>query len=106
MPRVFEPFFTTKPGNKGTGLGLYNARVFVERHRGLIAVNSAAPAGAEFSILFPEADFAESPEGAGAAASGKTTTTANGSTPEDSRARTVGESLSPSNPPRRDPLRP
>src|SRR5439155_15556049 len=30
LAAIFDPFFTTKPMNKGSGLGLYNARSFVE----------------------------------------------------------------------------
>jgi PAS domain S-box-containing protein len=61
LPRIFEPFFTTKPANKGSGLGLYNARVFADRHHGAISVQSLPPpqGGAIVSLLLPEADFAE-----------------------------------------------
>src|SRR5206468_11305478 len=31
---IFDPFFTTKSMSKGTGLGLYNAKLFVDTHRG------------------------------------------------------------------------
>jgi PAS domain S-box-containing protein len=72
MSRVFEPFFTTKPGNKGAGLGLYNARVFAERHRGLITVTSRPQQGAEFALLFPEADFAEATASSGSEDAGET----------------------------------
>ncbi len=59
LPFVFDPFFTTKPVNKGSGLGLYNARLFAERHRGAISVTSQEGAGTEFSLWLPLADFSE-----------------------------------------------
>lgn len=59
LPLVFDPFFTTKPVNKGSGLGLYNARLFVERHRGAISVSSQEGVGTEFTLWLPLADFSE-----------------------------------------------
>jgi signal transduction histidine kinase len=56
---IFDPFFTTKPMNKGSGLGLYNARLFVEKHHGAISVESAPGAGAAFRLWLPQADFTE-----------------------------------------------
>ena len=56
---VFDPFFTTKPMNKGSGLGLYNARLFVEKHRGAITVESEVGRGTEFVIWLPVSDFTE-----------------------------------------------
>ncbi|MFM7803410.1 MAG: sensor histidine kinase, partial [Verrucomicrobiota bacterium] len=38
LQKIFDPFFTTKPVNRGSGLGLYNARLFVEKHHGAISV--------------------------------------------------------------------
>jgi len=59
--QIFEPFFTTKSTSKGSGLGLYNARVFADRHKGAVTVESAGPKGkgTTFALLLPEADFAE-----------------------------------------------
>jgi signal transduction histidine kinase len=59
LAHIFDPFFTTKPLTKGSGLGLYNARVFVEEHSGAISVDSAEGAGATFHLWLPQADFTE-----------------------------------------------
>ncbi|MCD8535033.1 MAG: ATP-binding protein [Verrucomicrobia bacterium] len=53
MAKIFEPFYTSKPMNKGTGLGLYNSRLFVERHNGAIAVESTPGKGTTFTLLLP-----------------------------------------------------
>ncbi|MCX8155772.1 MAG: ATP-binding protein [Verrucomicrobiae bacterium] len=59
LPLIFDPFFSTKSANKGSGLGLYNARLFVERHHGAISVESVEGKGSTFRIWLPEADFTE-----------------------------------------------
>jgi PAS domain S-box-containing protein len=59
LPLIFDPFFSTKSANKGSGLGLYNARLFVERHHGAISVESVEGAGTTFCLWLPEADFTE-----------------------------------------------
>lgn len=59
LPHLFDPFFTTKPLTKGSGLGLYNARLFVEEHAGAISVESTEGAGATFHLWLPQADFTE-----------------------------------------------
>lgn len=56
---IFDAFFTTKPLNKGSGLGLYNARIFVEKHHGAISVESIENVGTTFHLWLPEADFTE-----------------------------------------------
>lgn len=50
LPRIFDPYFTTKPTGEGTGIGLYMARVIVEKNLGgrLSARNTTD--GAEFRI--------------------------------------------------------
>jgi signal transduction histidine kinase len=59
LPHLLDPFFTTKPITKGSGLGLYNARAFVEEHGGAISVESTEGAGATFHLWLPQADFTE-----------------------------------------------
>ena len=59
LASIFDPFFTTKPANKGSGLGLYNARLFAEKHRGAITVDSTEGVGSSFHIWLPQADFTE-----------------------------------------------
>jgi hypothetical protein len=56
---IFDPFFTTKAMNKGSGLGLYNARVFVEKHQGAISVESEEGRGTTLCLWLPRADFTE-----------------------------------------------
>lgn len=56
---IFDPFFTTKCGGKGTGLGLYNARLFAEKNRGAIWLESEEGQGASFTVGLPEANFSE-----------------------------------------------
>lgn len=60
LKAIFDPFFTTKAMNKGSGLGLYNARLFVEKHRGAISVESRERQGTTFRLWLPQADFTES----------------------------------------------
>src|SRR5581483_8283368 len=58
LSSIFDPFFTTKA--KGSGLGLYNARIAIEKHQGAISVSSEEGVGARFCLWLPEADFTES----------------------------------------------
>lgn len=51
LPYLFDPFFTTKEGR--TGLGLSCARKIVQRHQGLIKVESQPGEGSTFWILLP-----------------------------------------------------
>ena len=59
LDSIFDAFFTTK--SKGSGLGLYNARIAVEKHNGAISVESEEGVGTSFSIWLPETDFTEAP---------------------------------------------
>lgn len=58
LDSIFDPFFTTK--SKGSGLGLYNARIAIEKHQGAISVDSEEGVGTRFHLWLPEADFSES----------------------------------------------
>ncbi|MDB6020638.1 MAG: hypothetical protein JWQ04_495 [Pedosphaera sp.] len=58
LASIFDPFFTTK--SKGSGLGLYNAAIAVEKHKGAISVESQEGVGTSFHVWLPEADFSES----------------------------------------------
>ena len=59
LDSIFDPFFTTKSANKGSGLGLYNARLFAEKHQGALSVESVEGEGSTFHLWLPEADFTE-----------------------------------------------
>jgi signal transduction histidine kinase len=52
--RVFEPFFTTKDVGKGTGQGLSLSRsLIVDRHAGVLKVDSTPGAGTTFTVRLP-----------------------------------------------------
>src|SRR5262249_9630664 len=44
---------------RGSGLGLYSARLFAEKHEGAISVESEEGAGSTFRLWLPQADFTE-----------------------------------------------
>ena len=51
---IFAPFVTTKSTQEGTGMGLYNAKRIVERHKGKIwAESDGVGKGASFFIELP-----------------------------------------------------
>lgn len=50
---IFEPFFTSKMEGTGTGLGLSIAQDIVERHNGVIEVQSSMGEGSTFFVKFP-----------------------------------------------------
>jgi signal transduction histidine kinase len=49
--RLFDPFFTTK--QSGTGLGLSIAARIVEKHAGVLRVETAVNRGTTFGIVLP-----------------------------------------------------
>jgi signal transduction histidine kinase len=53
LERVFEPFFTTKDVNEGTGLGLYITYKTIERHNGLIELDSEEGKGTTVTVALP-----------------------------------------------------
>jgi signal transduction histidine kinase/ActR/RegA family two-component response regulator len=59
---IFDPFFTTKERDKGTGLGLSIVHGIVQRHNGLIDVQSDKDEGTTFSVYLPLAQVLEKSE--------------------------------------------
>jgi len=52
--QLFEPFFTTKDEGKGTGLGLFLCKTYVEQAAGTVLVGKSALGGAAFTIRLPK----------------------------------------------------
>jgi PAS domain S-box-containing protein len=54
LTRIFSPYFTTKGTSSGTGIGLYMAKIIIEKEmQGEITANNIAT-GAQFSIRLPK----------------------------------------------------
>lgn len=53
LSRIFNPFFTTKDPGKGTGLGLSIVHLILERHNGMISVESKENQGTTFTLQLP-----------------------------------------------------
>ncbi|MDP0499640.1 MAG: ATP-binding protein [Verrucomicrobiota bacterium JB022] len=60
LPHVFNPYYTTKEISKGSGLGLYNTRIFIQDHGGEITIQSEQHMGTTIRLFLPTADFTES----------------------------------------------
>ncbi|MEA3373210.1 MAG: ATP-binding protein [Campylobacterota bacterium] len=54
--RIFDPYFTTKHQSIGTGLGLYIAKMIIEKSMGGSLHATNTPEGAKFIIGVPHAD--------------------------------------------------
>lgn len=53
---IFEPFFSTKEEGKGTGLGLFISYGIIEKHGGILEVESEVGKGSAFTITLPAPD--------------------------------------------------
>lgn len=53
LEQIFQPFYTTKPKGEGTGLGLALSSSIVEKHRGVIEVQSQQGQGSCFKVKIP-----------------------------------------------------
>jgi len=53
LSKIFDPFFTTKELGKGTGLGLAIVGLILERHKGIINVESEINKGTKFIVKLP-----------------------------------------------------
>jgi signal transduction histidine kinase/CheY-like chemotaxis protein len=57
IKKIFEPFYTTKEVGKGTGLGLAIVYGVVQKHDGLLHLESKPGNGASFQIYLPASDI-------------------------------------------------
>jgi signal transduction histidine kinase len=53
ISNVFDPFYTTKALGEGTGLGLPISQAIIEKHNGIIEVESEVNVGTCFKITLP-----------------------------------------------------
>lgn len=54
LPKVFDPYYTTKEEGKGTGIGLYMAKMVIEKHNGGRINAGNSEEGAVFEIVIPK----------------------------------------------------
>ena len=60
--KIFDPFVTSKPSGSGSGFGLYNTKIFIEDHNGLIGFSTTKGKGTTFYLFLPlEIDEEEKP---------------------------------------------
>ncbi len=58
--RIFEPFFTAKRDSGHSGLGMSTTFAIIQKHKGLIEVNSRKDDGTKIDIFLPEAETSHS----------------------------------------------
>ncbi|HPP79788.1 MAG TPA: cache domain-containing protein [Deltaproteobacteria bacterium] len=63
LPHIFEPFFTTKEPGQGTGLGLSITYGIIQKHNGIIDVESEPGRGTTFTITLPPTEGARDDRG-------------------------------------------
>ncbi len=56
LRKIFDPFYSTKTEGEGLGLGLSVVYGIIDRHKGLIDVDSRLNKGTVFTISLPTAD--------------------------------------------------
>ncbi|MGL6074112.1 MAG: ATP-binding protein, partial [Fimbriiglobus sp.] len=61
LVKIFDPFFTTKDIGVGTGLGLATVQSLVQKHGGIIMVESTVGLGTTFRIDLPASTATETP---------------------------------------------
>ena len=59
---LFDPFITSKSSGGGSGFGLYNAKIFIEDHNGIIGFSTRKGKGTTFFLFLPlETDEEDKP---------------------------------------------
>lgn len=60
LPNIFDPFFSTKKDGKGVGLGLAVVFGIIQRHEGIISVQSKVQQGTTFICTLPRKPLSDS----------------------------------------------